>query len=185
MRLWLVSLAFCMPILFAADSALKSADAKMDRLGNLEAKRGEVVVFSPAEIDAWIRDEVPMVVPQGIRDPKVEMGQDTAVTSALVDLVKIEQARGKTPGMVSKMFAGERPLKVSLRLQSAGGKGTVFLTRVDLGGASLEGTVLDILIKTFFKPLYPDAKIGEPFDIGYNVDRIELRPDGIRVTIKK
>jgi hypothetical protein len=189
-RLWLAALAVCTPVLFvqqtrAADSALKTADAKMDRLGNLQAKHGEVVDFSPAEVDAWVRDEVPKAVSQGIRDPKVELGQDTAVASAMVDLVKIEQARGKTPGMVSKMFEGERPLKVSLRLQSAGGKGTVSLTRVEIGGASLEGAVLNLLIKTFFTPLYPDAKINEPFEIGYNIDRIELRPDGIRVTIKK
>jgi hypothetical protein len=177
--------ALCVPALFGADSALQSANAKMDKLSNEKAKRGEVIVFSPAEIDAWVRDEVPKAVSQGIREPKVELGQDTALTSALVDLVKIEQARGKTPGMVSKMFAGERPLKVALRIESAGGKCTVFVTRVELGGASLEGTVLNLLISTFFTPLYPDAKIGQPFDIGYNIDRIELRPDGIRVAIKK
>ncbi len=177
--------ALCLPALFGADSALKSADAKMEKLSDTKAKRGEVILFSPAEIDAWIRDEVPKAVSQGVREPKVELGQDTALTSALVDLVKIEQARGKTPGMFSKMFAGERPLKVALRIESSGGRCTVFLTRVELGGASLEGTVLNILIKTFFTPLYPDAKINEPFEIGYNVDRIELRPDGIRVAIKK
>jgi hypothetical protein len=177
--------ALCLPALFGADSPLQSANAKMDKLTNSKARRGEVIVFSNPEIDAWIHDQVPMVVPQGIREPKVELGQDTALTSALVDLVKIEQAKGKTPGMVSKMFAGERPLKVALRIESAAGKCTVYVTRVELGGAALEGTLLNILISTFFTPLYPDAKIGQPFDIGYNVDRIELRPDGIRVTIKK
>ena len=34
-------------------------------------------------------------------------------------------------------------------------------------------------------PLYPDAKINEPFDLDYNIDRIELRPEGIRVVVKK
>jgi hypothetical protein len=185
-RRGIVLLTLCVvPGLFAADSALKSADTKYDKLSNLKAKRGEVIVFSPAEIDAWVRDEVPKAVSQGVREPKVELGQDTALTSALVDLVKIEQARGKTPGMVSKMFEGERPLKVALRLESAGGKCTVFVTRVELGAAALEGTMLNLLIKSFFTPLYPDAKIGEPFEIGYNVDRIELRPEGIRVTVKK
>jgi hypothetical protein len=177
--------ALCLPALFGAGSALQSADAKMDKLTNAKAKRGEVIFFSNPEIDAWIHDEVPMVVPQGIREPKVELGQDTGTGSALVDFVKIEQARGKTPGIISKMFAGEHPLKVGLRIESAAGKCTVYVTRVEIGGAVVEGAVLNILIKTFFTPLYPDAKIGEPFDIGYNVDRIELRPDGIRVAIKK
>jgi hypothetical protein len=45
--------------------------------------------------------------------------------------------------------------------------------------------VLDFLVKTFFLPLFPSAKIGEPFDLGWNIDRVEIRPDGIRVTAKK
>ena len=32
---------------------------------------------------------------------------------------------------------------------------------------------------------YPDAKIDEPFDLGYNLDQIELRPTGVRVTLKR
>jgi hypothetical protein len=170
---------------FGAGSALQSADAKMEKFSKEQWGRGEVVVFTPAEVDAWVSDEVPRSVPQGLRDPKLQLGQDTAVGSALVDFVKLEQARGKTPGLVSKMFQGERPLKISVRLASSAGKCTVYLSRVDLGGASIEGTPLDLLIKTFFRPLYPDAKINEPFDLDYNIDRIELRPEGIRVTIKK
>ncbi len=173
------------PALFAEDAALRSADAKMEKLSNEQYRRGEVVTFSPAEIDAWVRDEVHKEVPEGIREPKIEPGQDTALATALVDFVKIERSRGKTPGMVAKMFEGERPLKVALRLESAEGRCTVFLTRVDVGGVSLEGRPLDLLLSTFFKPLYPDAKIGEPFEVGYNIERIELRPAAIRVYIKK
>ena len=182
----MVVLALCIvPGLFAAESALKSADAKLDKLSDMKAKRGEVIVFSPAEIDAWVRDEIPKAVPQGVRNPQVGLGMDTGTGSVLVDFVKLEEARGKTPGMISKMFSGERPLKVYVRLESAAGRCTVFLTRVEVGTASLEGSLLNVLIKTFFTPLYPDAKINEPFDIGYNVDRIELRPEGIRVTVKR
>ena len=47
------------------------------------------------------------------------------------------------------------------------------------------GTVLDFLIKTFFMPLYPTAKIGEKFEIGYGIDRIDIRPTGVRVTMKR
>jgi hypothetical protein len=170
---------------FAADPVLESADAKMEKFSQNQWKPGEVVLFTPAEVNAWVRDELPKAVPQGIRDPRIELGTDTATASAMVDFVKLEQARGKTPGMFSKMFAGERPLKVAVRMSSGGGKATVYLTRVEVGGASVEGTFLDILVNTFFRPLYPDAKIGEPFGLEYNMDRIELRPEGVRVTLKK
>lgn len=179
-----VLLALSMPLLLAAESPLQSADAKMDKISKENLRPGEVVTFSPLEIDAWVRDEVPKTVPQGLRDPKIDLGQDTATGSALVDFVKLEQARGKTPGMIAKMFEGERPLKVSVRLSSANGSCTVYLTRVEVGGVSLEGRLLDVLISTFLRPLYPDAKINEPFELDDNIGRIELRPQGIRVVIK-
>lgn len=181
----LVILAVAALSLRAADPVLDRANAKLDRIDDGKAKPGEVIFFTLAEINAWARDEVPIAVPQGIRDLKVELGNGTGTGSAMVDFVKIEQSRGKTPGLIAKMFAGERPLKVSLTVESGGGKCTVHVTRVDIGGTSVEGTLLDLLIRTFFKPLYPDAKVEEPFEIGYNVDRIELRPDGIRVTMTK
>ena len=170
----------------AADSALDSANAKLDRIKDEKTRPGEIILFTPAEVNAWSRDEVPKEVPQGIREPKVALGNGTATGSALVDFLKMEQGRGKTPGrLMSKMLEGERPLKVSVSMTSGGGKATVSLTRVELSEAALEGTILDFLIKTFFLPLYPDAKIGEPFELDYNIDRIELRPDGVRVTMKR
>ena len=87
--------------------------------------------------------------------------------------------------MLGALIEGERPLTISVRLESGGGRCTVYLTRVEVGGVSAEGALLDFLVKTFFLPLFPDAKINEPFDLGYDMDRVEIRPDGIRVTIKK
>ncbi len=34
-------------------------------------------------------------------------------------------------------------------------------------------------------PLYPDAKINEPFELGDNIDRLDVRPDGARVILKR
>jgi hypothetical protein len=50
---------------------------------------------------------------------------------------------------------------------------------------TLQGRPLDLMISTFLRPLYPDAKIDEQFQMDSNIERIELRPDGIRVSIKK
>jgi hypothetical protein len=171
--------------LAAADPAYQSAQAKVDKLTNNELKPGEVVMLTPAEINAWVAAKVPEEVPQGIRDTKIELGEDTASASAVVDFLKIQQSRGKSPGLVVSMFQGERPLKISVRVASFGGKITVFLTRVELSGVVIEGMALDLLIKTFFLPMYPEAKIGQPVDFDYNIDHIQIRPDGLRIYIKK
>ena len=125
-------------------------------------------------------------MPEGIRNPRATLGTDTGTGEALVDFLKLRHAQGEaTNFFLRKLIEGERPVKASIRLQSGGGRCTVFLTRVELSNVVADGTVLDFLLKTFFLPLYPDAKINEPFDLGYDIDRIDIRPSGVRVTIKK
>jgi hypothetical protein len=169
----------------AADPALESANAKLEKLTSGKGKPGEVVFLTPVEINAWVAAKVPEEIPQGIRDVRIELGTDAASASALVDFVKVQQSRGKSTGWAMAMMAGERPLKVSIRVASSGGKITVYLTRVEISGVSMEGAGLDFLIKTVFLPLYPDAKIGEPVDLDYKIDQVQIRPDGLRITIKK
>jgi hypothetical protein len=68
---------------------------------------------------------------------------------------------------------------------SGAGRCTVYLTRVELSGVTLEGSTLDFLIQNFLLPLYPDVKINQPFEMAYGIDRIDIRPEGVRITIKK
>jgi hypothetical protein len=179
-------LVMALPALFAADPAYQSAEFKLERLEKQDLKPGEVVEFTPQEVDAWVRIGVPEAVPEGVKNPRLEIGMDSATGSALVDFLKIKEARGSsTNRLLASMIEGEHPLKVSVRIACGTGKCTVSLTRMELAGAVVEGALLDFLIKSFFVPLYPDAKINQPFEVGYNVDRIDFRPEGIRVTIKK
>ena len=169
--------------LAGADPDYQSAEAKLDRIAKRHLKHGETVVFTPREINAWARVAVPKTVPHGIREPRVELGYGTAIGSALVDLAKI-RGGGVNP-LIANLIQGERPLKISVRLESGGGRCTVHLTRVELGTIVADGIILNLLVKVFFLPLFPDAKIDEPFDLDYDIDRIEIRPDGVRVTAKR
>lgn len=170
----------------AADPLYESARRKLDRIEAGQEPRGAVVNFSLAEIMAWARVRIPEIIPQGIRDMRVETGNGVATGYAMVDLLKMRQAQGtSTNWLISKLIEGERPLQVSVRVASAGGHCTVFLTSVQIGAAQARGPVLDALVNTFFLPLYPDAHINEAFDLDYNMERIEVRPGGARVVIKK
>lgn len=176
---------FFAPVLLAGDQYFQSAEAKLDTLENSKAKRGSIITFSLQEINSWARYKVPEIVPQGIRNQRVTLANDSGIAYALMDFLKMRHAQGKEPGwLISHLIEGERPVTISIHLQSGGGQATVDLTRVEISGATASGTVLDFLIKTFFMPLYPAAKIGEKFEIGYNIDRIDIRPTGVRVTMK-
>jgi hypothetical protein len=183
---WVLSSLASVAVLAAADPAFTRAIQKLDLISQQKAKRGSVVVFTPEEINAWARVRVPEIVPEGIRDQRVDLGTDTASGYALVDFLKMRQAGGaQTNWLMARMIQGERPLKVFVRLASAHGRCTVYLTRVELSGVSASGSALDFLVNTFFLPLYPDAKINESFDLDYNIERIEIRPAGVRVVIQR
>ena len=181
----------CLAVLVAellegADPLYLSAQQKLDRLLAGAEPPGATVVFTAAELNGYARVKVPEVVPEGIRDPRVQLGAGVADAYATVDFLKMRQARGApTNRLLALMIEGERPLKVSLRVASAAGRATVYLTRVEISGAAAQGALLDFLIRNFFLPLYPDAKINEPFDLESHIERIDLQPAGIRVFVKK
>ena len=171
--------------LHATDAVVERALDKLDLIESGRAKRGSVIVFTPAEMNAWARARVPAMY-QGIRNPSVELGSGAASGFAFVDFLKLRQGEGlQTNSLLARLIEGERPLKVSIRLESARGRATAYLTRLELSGVAVTGTALDFLVNQFFLHLFPDAKVNKPFDLPDNVDRIDIRPDGVHVTIRK
>jgi len=183
-RLLTLAIAF-VPAVSAADAYLATAQAKLQLIEDSKARRGSVIFFSLQEINAWAKYMVPTIVPEGIRNQRVTLGTDSGSASALMDFLKMRHAQGKTAGWMERLLEGERPVTIAIRLQSGQGRCKVDLTRVEISGIAATGTVLDFMVKTFFLPLYPNAHINEPFEIGYNIDRIDIRPTGVRVTIKR
>jgi hypothetical protein len=172
--------------LFAADSLATTAQQKLDLIGDGKAKPGSTIVLTSQEANAWIQEKRAKAIPEGMRNERIDLGAGTADGSALVDFSKLGKGKGQeVKGLIGMLIEGERPLKISVRVESANGRCTVFLTRVELSGIPVEGSILDFLIKNFFAPRYPDAKINQPFDLAYNIDRIEVQPTGVRVMIKK
>jgi hypothetical protein len=157
-----------------------SAKRKLASIQQRRLPPGSSVNFTAREIDAWARVEIPKEIPRGFREPHVHLGEGDATGSAMVNFLKMRQANGQTTNwFMSKLLEGERPLEVSIRLHSSGGQCTVDLTRVEISGVAAEGSVLDFLLRTFFLSVYPQAKIGEPFRLGYNIDRLEIHPTGV------
>jgi hypothetical protein len=182
--LLLLALAAVLP-LRAADPAFERAGKKLDRIESGHARPGSVIVFTAAEMNAWARGRIPQLY-QGIRDPNVQLGVGTATGSAFVDFLKMRQGEGlATNSLVATLIQGERPLKVSIQLESSHGRATARLIRLEISGVTVTGAPLDFLVNGFFLHLFPDAKVNQPFDLHDNIDRIELRPDGVRITMRK
>jgi hypothetical protein len=177
---------FCLLLAIAIASSAAddyaSAQKKFDQIaaGNLRA--GTRVVLSARELTAWSEQQVPT----GVRNPKVELGANAAIGSALIDFGKLRRAQGHPPGwLMSKLLDGERPVRVTTRIRSANGKATVDVERVEISGLLIDGQMLDFLIQNFLLAMYPDAIVGQPFEIGSRVDRIEVAPSAATVVIGK
>jgi len=80
--------------LYATDPNVERALNKLDQIESGRAKRGSVIVFTPAEMNAWARARVPAMY-QGIRNPSVELGSGAASGFAFVDFLKLRQGVGR------------------------------------------------------------------------------------------
>jgi len=185
--LWLLSgCSLLAGVAAGADPLYESANAKLDSIVNGKVAPGAQVLFPVDEINAWASVKAREKVGDGVRDLHVKLQAGAGTGAALVDFLKIQQARGKPPSaLMARILEGEHLLKADVRVVSEGGRCTVYLAQVDMSGTVVSGALLDYLIKTFLLPLYPDAKIGEPFDLPSNIERIELLPEGVRVRMQR
>ncbi len=179
------------PAIFAALAlaAAPSADyqraaRKIETIRADKAAKRSTVAFTPAEINAYAAHELLAAVPAGARNPRIVLRAGGATGSAMLDFVKLRTAEGEPPGrLMSWLLGGERPVAVTVRLRSSGGWCTVFVDSVEISGIPVRGAMLEWLIENYLVPRYPEAKIGKPFQLEHNMDRIEVSASGVRVVM--
>ena len=178
-------LVLAIPFYAATQSDYVSIKHKFELIETERLKPGSRVTLSPQELNAYVREELPKTVPDGIREPKLELGSGSATGSALVDFVKLRKAQGKAPGwLMRQLLAGEHPVTVVARIQSSGGRATAEVQSVEISGMTIEGRMLDFLIQNYLLPYYPEAKIGQPFELNHRMDRLDIKPNQVAVYIK-
>lgn len=142
--------------------------------------------FSAREMNAYARSCIPKYAPAGVREAKLDLGDGTATASALVDFLKLRHAAGvETNWLLAKLIEGERPVLVAAHIQSANGTATVTLDRVELSGVAVGGAPLDLLIQTFFSPIFPEARINQPFRLRHGLDHVAVTAEGLQVYARK
>jgi len=103
-----------------------------------------------------------------------------------MDFLKLRHAAGtETNWVLARMIEGERPVRVTAHVQSSRGSVTVFLDRVEISGVAVAGAPLDMLIEAFFRPVFPDAKINQPFRLRYGLDHVAVTPVALLVFVRK
>jgi hypothetical protein len=158
-----------------------SAKQKLDSIEFDRVRPGAKITLSYAELNAYVRKEAP----EGVRNPQLSVSSPGVATgTALIDFGKLERSTGNQPGwLMSKLLNGERPVSVTAQIQTANGRATVAVDRVEISGVSIDGKTLDFLIQNILIPLYPDAVVGRPFELGHKVDHLNVLPAAVTVAI--
>lgn len=134
--------------------------------------------FTPRELDAWMRDEAKSRVPGCVRDLSLTFGAGRGTANMRVDFLKLRHAAtGQTPGWLAmKLLGGERPVVVTARLTSRGGRARVDVERVEISGVPIGGRMLQFVIDDYLRPTFPSTKVSEWFPLGYRIDHVSVSP---------
>jgi hypothetical protein len=172
--------------LLVPDSGGFSARQKIELIQEDRVPRGSVVRITEDELNAYVRSEVSKAVRQGVRDPRVKLGDGRASGYAYIDFPLLRRSMGSPMNwLMAMLLAGERAVRVDARIRSSGGWAVVHVDRVEISGLVISGATLDYLIRNFLLPRYPQAKIGKPFELAHHIERIEVVPSAVRVVIGK
>jgi hypothetical protein len=162
-------------------------DAAVHKLSLIEQERlkpGTRVELTPGELNAYAEREIAEAAPGAVRNARLDLGTGKATASALIDFGKLRREEGREPSwLMSYLLDGERPVTVTARIRSANGTATVDVDKVEISGIAIEGQLLEFLIRTYLVPAYPEAKVGEPFELGHRIERLDVQPSAVGVLI--
>lgn len=154
-----------------------TAAQKIDLIENRKVPLGSQLSFRETELNTYLATKAQEVAPDGLKNPRLVIRDGKATGTAVVDFVKLRRSQGSDTGwMMRTLLDGEHPVQVVGSLQSSNGSARVDIESVEVGGVAIKGRALDLLIRTFVYPVYPNVKVGQPFELGYNLERIELKP---------
>ena len=149
------------------------------------AAPGSTIVFTARELTEWARVVVPTYVPHGFSQLMIELGEGTATGKAMIDFARVRHADDADLSMIEKVIAGERPVAVTVSLRSSQGICNVDLKRLQISSVSATGIVMELLIKAFVLPMFPEVKVGEPFELRHRIEQLTIKPSGLYVKIKR
>jgi len=175
---------FATAMLSSASPDYDSVVHKFSLIEQESLKAGSRVSFTPQELSAYAQHEIAEVAPGAVRNARLELGPGTATAYALIDFGKLRRAEGKSPGWImSALLDGEKPVTISARIRSANGTATVEVESVEISGITIEGAMLDFLIRNYLVAAYPAAKVGEPFELGHRIERLDVQSSEAGVII--
>lgn len=179
-------------VLCGAPDSLPSPDARSahDKIRVLRTGKpaaGTKITLTGPELRAWVQDEAAYWASYGATNLRFTLAPGRATASGDINFLKAHKAATgqEANWLLRNLFSGTRPVSVTARFSSAGGKGRVDVERVEVNGIAVDGVALDYLIQDYVKPNFPDARVSEWFPMDFRVDHFTVLPSGVTIVIGK
>ena len=167
----------------ATPDDLNTATSKIDAIKSDHLRAGTGIILTLPELNAWVASQLP----DGVHNARLKVDAPGVATgTAMVDLAKVSRAKGFDPGwLLSRLLEGDRPVRVTARVEAANGSATVTVEHVEIGGLEIDAKTLEMLVQYVLLPIYPSAVVGKPFEMSHNIDRVDIAPATVTVVIGK
>ena len=142
------------------------------------------MLLSSRELNAYVRQEADDIAPKAFHNLQLSFTESGLTATAQVDFLELNKVHGgESHWLVDRILYGERPVKVTLRVQTHASLARVDLERLEIAGAALEGAALKFLVDRYVMSEFPEAKISQWFRMSYRIDHLESKATGVTVAI--
>jgi len=132
--------------------------------------------FSQKEMDSYLRYELAESFPKGLRDVRIKFLPDSVSADAFVNIdeMQADSHPAKNP-FLSALLAGEHRLEVLGKLNAQNKQGTYEILGLRLDQKEIPKALVDLLVSKLVVPKYPSAKPNTPFELPYEITRIDIQ----------
>ncbi len=134
------------------------------------------------EINSYFQYRMGARIPPGVSNVRLDLHRDRPSGTAMVDFEQVKAASKKPVNpILDQLLSGRKPIAVAGRFTSARGTGLFHLEQVSVGGFTLRGTLLDLVIRHFVLPRYPHVAIDRPFPLPARIDQVAVEEGRARI----
>jgi hypothetical protein len=159
-------------------AAADRMDKKLSQIlenGSRPVRTPLVTTLSEEEINSYFEYRMAEKIPKGVSKVRLTLSKDRVSGTATVnfDQVKAAQKKPVNP-LLDNLLTGTKPISAAGTFTSQNGTGVFHLEEVSIGSMNVSGFLLDLLIRHFIKPRYPNVAIDSPFPLPEHIDRIVI-----------
>lgn len=167
-------LLIAVPIWAVSPEESRSAADKLDRISLGEMAPGERMVLTQSEINSFLAYDYAGLIPEGIRDLRVEFESNTGIVSGRADFSRLSEAQDPATRMLLMMLRGEREFVARVRYVAVAGQARADVDSFQIDGRELKGPILDWVVENYVATDIEGFALGQPTALGHNLDQIRL-----------